>query len=271
MAKKLSVSQRGRLLDLVGRIIEHTTDGTLAFNEVCAGLETLIDGKKLVRAEKAPTIRASPDAQIEMVSRFLDEYGDGQYGFRPSDIPAVPDSIPRDDTTKELLVLTVFLPHKGREAGLKRTVDAWWKYIDPPIDVTKLRREDIRSDPQHLRLVPGMKYIPGVRWVLLNPSSHHGKSPKYAIAQSQIDGTTLAQAEVLMAAAQHPEWVLSWDGEASPFPNMSGLQVHSGTGWLDTLFLNRNRHLNLGAWSATSGIWGSKWASPTVKVLKSGS
>ncbi|GEM_PF-1822372 len=274
MVQGLSAGQKRQLLDLVRKVMQHAIDGTRSFDDVCDGLESIIDDTTLDRVVKAPVRSATPDELIDTVSAFLEQYGGGQQGYQPSDIPEVPNFTPWGNNSKKKLLLAVYLPAKGRVSGLARTVDAWWDFIVPPTGITKHRWEELKSDSQHLRLVPGVKCNPGIRWVAFDPSAYQGKSPKYAIAQSAIDGTALAHAEVLMAAAQLPQWVSSWDGVESPYPNMTALQFCLNNRWSHTPYLNRSStgvRLTLDAYDTLSSVRASYWASPLVEVLKNGS
>jgi hypothetical protein len=210
-----------------------------------------------------PSWYSSVDAQIERVSAFLELHG-GQEGFRSSDIPAVPNFTPRTKT--EVLLLTVMLPNKGRVKGFRRTFDSWWDFIVPPSGLTKWRWEELKSDSKHLRLAKGIEYKPGIRWVAFDPNAHQGKSPKQALEHVIVYGTTLANAEVLMAAALFPEWVASWDGGKSPYPNMSGYQFCWDSVWSHVPCLGRwdgRRRLGLGAsWADDASV---RWSSPVVR------
>jgi len=211
-----------------------------------------------------PSWYSSVNAQIYKVSAFLELHG-RQQGFAPSDIPAAPNFIPRTKT--EVLLLAVYLPDKGGVKGFRRTFEEWWYFIDPPVGLTKWRWEVLKSDSKHLRLASGIDYKPGIRWVAFDPNAYRGKSPKEALVLSaSADSTTLAHAEVLMAAAMFPKWVSSWNGGKSPYPNMSGLQFYLSTDWSNTPCLGRwddDSQLKLDADDADYAASGS--SSPVVR------
>jgi len=232
-------------------------NGTLDPVAVRRTLQDIIEDKSTPFVT-TPSWYSSVDAQIERVSAFLELHG-GQEGFRSSDIPAVPNFTPRTKT--EVLLLTVMLPDKGSVKGVHRTFDAWWDFIVPPAGLTKWRWEELKSDSKHLRLARD-EHKPGIRWVAFDPYAHQGKSPKQALEHVIVHGTTLANAEVLMAMAFFPEWVASWDGGKSPYPNMSGYQFYLVADWSDVPSLNRwvgYRQLELSAnWAGNAhGLWSS--------------
>lgn len=204
----------------------------------------------------------TPAEIVRQTEVFLEMYGKGRKGFRPSDIPSIP--IFKPHTRGALLVLVVCFE------SLERTIDAWWEFINPPPGMTKYRVKGLKSGPENLRLAPGIKCEPGVRWVEFDPVANSGMTPEEALAQPSIEGSRLAHVEVLMAAAQYPKWVLSWDGRTSPLPNMSGLQVRTSTGWSDIIFLNNwGGRLTLGVWGAIKKLWSSHWASPRIWDIES--
>jgi hypothetical protein len=242
-------------------MLRRIKSGALSIEAALDGVQGILDGVYPAQSVSQPFDWQS---QIERVSTFLNLHGSGQEGFRPSDIPAAPNFTPRTKT--EVLLLAVYLPDKGRVKGFRRTFDAWWDFIVPPTGLTKWRWEELKSDSKHLRLAPGIEYKPGIRWVAFDPNAYQGKSPKDALTQSAVDGTVLAHAEVLMAAAMLPEWVSSWNGGKSPYPNISGLQFYWNTDWSGVPYLSRwggHRQLELDAFWA--GYDDSFFASPSVR------
>ena len=266
MAKKLSHEDRGRLADRLHELYRVTANGTRDAGVVLEGLQGLIEGRSIEAHPMSrivwPDWYGNPLMQINGVSDFLERYGDGQDGFRPTDIPPVPDDfIPRTET--EVLLLAVYLPDGDRVKGLRRTFDSWWNFIVPPAGLSNWRWEGLKSATKHLRLAKGVEYRPGIRWVAFDPNAYRGKSPKDALAQSATDGTTLAHAEVLMVAALFPEWVFSWN-EKSPFPNMSAPQLYYEGQWSGVPYLDRSgSKLRLDARDA--GDASSDWSSPVVR------
>jgi hypothetical protein len=68
-----------------------------------------------------------------------------------------------------------------------------------------------------------------------------------------------------MAELLFQSWATSWNGDSSPFPNLSGLQFYWNTDWSHVPYLNRwdgVRQLELDADWAGSVL--SDYASPSV-------
>lgn len=253
------------LLSKQQELVRRVSEGNLTIERALATTQDVLDEANAAAVLRRSWWGVTPEMQIEQASAFLALHGRGQTGFWPPEIPAVPAFAPRTPT--ELLLLAVYLPDKGRQTGLQRTFDAWWDFIVPPTGLIKWRWDDLKSDSRHLRLADGIDYKPGIRWVAFDPSKYQGKrSPKDALAQSAIDGTTLAHAEVLMAAAMFPEWVASWNGGDSPHPNLSGLQFYWKADWSDVPCLGRwvgHHRLKLAAHWADDAD--SFWSSPVVR------
>jgi hypothetical protein len=221
-----------------------------------------------VRPLVFPATRLRYPTSIEIVKQteiFLEINRKGRKGFRSSDIPPIP--IFKPNNKGALLVLAVYFE------SLELTFNDWWDFIEPPPGMTKRRVEGLRTGPEDLRLAPGIDYRPGIRWVEFDPSANRGITAEDALVRPLADGTSLAHVEVLMAAAQHRRWVMSWNGTNSLYPNMSGLQVRSNAGWSDTAFLNNwdatsQSRLTLGVWGARTKLWSQYWGSPEVRDIE---
>ena len=222
-----------------------------------------IEGKSTPPSFTAPSWYPPVNDQIRKASVFLELHG-GKEGYRPSDIPAIPNFTPR--TRTEVLLLTVMLPNKGYMKGFRRTFDSWWDFIVPPSGLTKWRWQELKSNSKRLRLAKGIEYKPGIRWVAFDPYAYQSKSPKQALALSvNDDTTTLAHAEVLMAAAMFPDWVDSWDNRESPYPNLSGFQFWN-SGWNFVLALRSSPSKSmLGLDAVRADSRNSSCSSPTIR------
>ncbi|MDB5180113.1 MAG: hypothetical protein JWN12_745 [Candidatus Saccharibacteria bacterium] len=216
---------------------------------------------------------ASPEEQVRMVIRFLEKYADGEKGFRAADIPLSPKFTPRSDT--EQLLLTVMLPDHGSKSGLMRTFDAWWGMAYFGRGSEKSRDREVLSDPEHMRLIDGLEYEPGIRWVAFEPLAFQAVVVRKARQHAASMGVTLAHVEVLIAAALFREWSVElakkWADHSidMPYPNMAGIDLTD----------SENRHM-APVFNGTSGpncIWldpmwddypaDDRVASPTVRKL----
>jgi len=178
---------------------------------------------------------ASPEEQVREVIRFLEKYADGEKGFRASDIPLSPNFKPQSDT--EQLLLTVMLPDRGGKSGLMRTFDAWWGMARFGRGSEKSRNAEVLSDPEHMRLIEGLEYEPGIRWVAFEPMSYINTTVRKTrgIASYKLTNT-LAHVEVLIAATLFREWSseLAWKWEdhsvEMPYPNLAGIDLVDSQG-----------------------------------------
>ena len=245
-------------------LIEGVSSEVLDPEYVRRSLQTIAN-KKFELGTGRPVWWPGVDSQIEAVSAFLGRYGGGMEGFRACDIPAVPVFVPLTDT--EVLLLVVYLPKSGGVSGLYRSFEAWWNSIMLPEGTGKRREDGINTRRRKLRLVEGLEYKPGIRWVAFDPAAYRGLSPLEAIEASGEDGTTLAHIEVLAAAALFPGWVACWD--SYELPNLSGLtldrspleSVHMTPFFEGADFEDRAMDLRI----AESDAADPSWASPTVR------
>lgn len=270
MATKLGNAQKGQLSDQLAEVYRVTSNGTRDFSDVRKALQDIIEGK--VAQATAAVIRVpakqsswyvSPERQLEHVKQLNTERG---WGFKETDFPPIPGNAWLHMRRDEVLLLAVYLPKQGKVSGLQRTFDELWNLIEAPDGYTNWRWDELKSDSKHLKSAPGHSHRPGVCWVAFDASAYRGKSPEHALARRNEDNTRLAGVEVLMAALLFPTWPTSWNGDSSPFPNMSGLQFYWNTVW--------SRVPYLGRWDDDSRLelntdWAEHdnplWASPSVR------
>jgi hypothetical protein len=229
---------------------------------------------------RSPSWDASLESKIDTVRDYLGVFGGGRPGFRLKDIPLAPELFTRVTPT-EVLMLAVYLPDRGNVPGYLRTLDTWWEFLSPPPGYTKVRWDGLKSDPALLRLLPGIEYRPGIRWVGFDPfanwNSTNGRTVQSLWAGS--DSSSLAHAEVLMGARQLHDWLNGQDGTTIPRPDMAGLQrrepatedesdEESVAAWQHALYLRRwddDHQLELDA------IWAGDvdrdWSAPRVREL----
>ncbi len=252
----------GKLARQQHDLFRRVREGSLDPDRVFAGVQAIIEGDFPEVSPVQLDWYISPEQQLARVHQLNSKY---KWGFNKSDFPSeIPEFTPR--TLTERLLLVAYLPDKGKVKGLQRTFDVWWEVMAAaPNGFDKVRWDRLKSDPNHLRLVSGTKHRPGIRWVVIDPNANHGQSTEAAL-KSVTEGTSLAGVEVLALAALCPEWATSWNGESSPFPNMSGLRVYYNSAWSYVPCIFRwddDRELELLAFWA--GHAHSGWASPTVR------
>jgi hypothetical protein len=102
-----------------------------------------------------------------------------------------------------------------------------------------------------------------------DPNAYRYLSPKAALRQSKVDNVQLAGVEVLMATLLFPAWATSWNGTSSPYPIVSGLQLHWNALWSYVLCLViqvYDRELTLGGFCADDV--GVLFTLPSVRECK---
>lgn len=244
---------------------------SLSIEDALAATQGILDGIYPLKPDVVavsstqPSWYVSPEQQLERVMQLNRQLG---LDFLVSDFPSIPENFtPRTPT--EVLMLAVYLPDKGRQKGLQRTFDELWNLIEAPDGYTKCRWDKLKSDSKHLRQAPGYDYTPGIRWVAFDPNAYRGLSPEAALEQSKVDGLQLAGIEVLMAALLFQTWATSWNGDSSPYPNLSALQFYWDTDWSHVPYFSRwdvGREVDLHVYRADDAH--DRWSSPVARECK---
>lgn len=260
-------SQLYQLANQQGEIFKRVRNGGLSIENALAGTQGILDGiypTKKMSEYQQPAWYVGPESQSKRVQQLLDQVG------CVVSIPEAPANF-TPKTSTEVLMLAVYLSCDNLHvvAGVERTNKVWWDFIIPPKGYTKYRWEGFKSDPENLRLATNRPVVRrhrhGMRWVAFDPSANRGVSPRSCWNNSEVV-TTLASAEILMAAALFPRWALSWNGESSPYPNMTGYQVFDGKGWNMTLrIITEPKLLKMTVGLANSSQ--ESWSNPTVREL----
>lgn len=203
-----------------------------------------------------------PELQLKQFSKLNVEY---EWGFTELDsLARIPDF--EKKTPTEVLMLAAYFDRNGEISAVQRTFDVWYNFVVPPAGYSKRRWSKVKSDPNHLRLLPIIEHRPGVRWVVFDPNANSNESPVSCWEKPDI-AINLAHAEVLMAATLFPKWASSCDGSQWLYPNLAGYQFKWENGdwtglmcpdeWQDlrcsklyTYWLNESRE---------------EWSSPSVR------
>jgi hypothetical protein len=107
------------------------------------------------------------------------------------------------------------------------TFEDWWNFIVPPEGYSK-------KYPKIVDFIEAKKKIkksPSIRWVGFDPEAYIGLTADQALRQSAADKVTLSHYEILVAAAQFPNWVKSWGHKTADgysrwhHPNIPALQL----------------------------------------------
>jgi hypothetical protein len=200
--------------------------------------------------------------QIMKVGVFLEIYFDNQPGFMSSDIPPVPHVKLKPN---EFLLLTVNLPDYDEVVGFRNTIEAWWDFLKPQSTFgEKWCLSKLKNDHGSLRLTSGAKYIPGIRWVIFDPTANSGKSAQECWDMTDTSAR-LATNEVLMAATLLPDLMKDWKKRLL-LVNMAGYQFYRVDDWDSTVYLgywDNIQRLKLGCVCSSMSI--KDCVSPTVR------
>jgi hypothetical protein len=209
----------------------------------------------------------SPEELLAMVKKLNADLG---WGFDDQDFPSVPRGADLRDG--KLRFPCVYLPNEDGELGFLRSFREFWRVLPGPADYSTWHAPQLVPNAGKLRQVAGYDYRPGIRWVELDPTAYQGLSTQDALAQSRVDGTRLADIEVLMAILLFPSWALTWSEtivpsrDDVPAPYLAGLEFCYDDGWSSGPYLcasSEDRVLKLRAdWPGNADL---RWASPTIK------
>ncbi len=205
-------------------IVKRVGNGSLDADAVRRALQDIIEGKALISIPGTPSWYTEPAYQVTHVADLLVE--NPQWGFTKADIPPIPQGIVLQGN--EVLMLSIYLPKKGKVGGIQRTFDELWGAAKAPDGFTKYRWPELKSDAKHLRLVEGRTHQPGIRWVVIDLMTNWEpeRGRKVETLWAQDNHAKLAASEVLMAAILFPDWVAATDGAKIPHADMAGYQFN---------------------------------------------
>lgn len=180
-----------------------------------------------------------PAAQLDIVRQRNKERN---WGFTEQDFanlaeqPAWPDKL-------SAVVLEVSLD------TVHQTFEEAW-HLAKSIQPNHWRWEELRSDQDNLRLLPGITHQRGLRWRVIDLAANW--DTKQGVRPADVrDPKMSPHSAILWAASYFPKWVQAMDGTTAPFVWIPGYQVSVGLGrWASVpgLDLGRsNRGLCLGA------------------------
>lgn len=201
--------------------------------------------------------------QAIKVKVFLEIYFDNQIGFMPSDIPPIPEVALGPD---EFLLLTVNLPDYNKTEGFRNTLEAWWDFLEPQSTFgEKWCLAKLKNDHNSLKLIPGIKHNPGIRWAIFNPKANLGKSAEECW-DTNDNPDRLVTNEALMAATLLPDLMKDWR-ERLILVNMPGYQFYKDD-WSNTICLSywdNPQRLKLGCVNSNTST--KDCVSPTVRDI----
>lgn len=165
-----------------------------------------------------------PEAQIARVREWNQEFGwgisDEAFAEAKQSVPAWPE---------EKLVAVVLVPYLADKkaeddtvtTGLERTFHELWARAKVEQDANWRWDGYDKAGSDRLRLLKGIEHKVGLRWEVIDLGCNRNKKPM-DIRSSKSS----PNAGVLAAAAFHPQWVKSMDGDKVPFVWIPGYEVN---------------------------------------------
>lgn len=223
--------QYGKLSKRVEEVKRRVDEGTLPFGSIMDGLQGLIQG----RQDGRPIWAISPKSQLALVHERNLERG---WGFTEADFKALGDPPEWPEGRFCTVVLDVSLN------TVQDTFEEAWYFVasaaSAPSD--SWRDEHIRSNPEHLRLLPDIEHRRGLRWQVVDLGAHWDKSGMGISPKDVRSSMTSPSSAILWAASYFPEWMQVMDGRSVPFVWLSGYQLatpHAEQPWWDVPVLHR--------------------------------
>lgn len=254
-----SIGQLDLLKDKQKEVLMYVKSGALSIDKALAGTQAILENEVILKASKVPKWYSQPEIQIHIAKTFYEKHGNGQIGYRPCDIDAL--ALPKDELNEDEVYL-LYSPLKT----LHETFNSLCSDIRLLKGFEKRHWLEIKSDAEHLRMVPGTKFDNQCKWVIFNPKANQGKSPKQCIDNPVVD-QELAHVHILMATNYFEGWATGWNGKKSPYPNISGIQLRHDSNWSDVpSYINRgNGHHRLGLCSCCADCSNDRWSSPVFR------
>lgn len=205
-----------------------------------------------------------PEKQIERVREWNKEFGwgipDEAFAEAEKSVPAWPE---------EKLVAVVLVPYLADKAnedetvttGLERTFHELWMRAKAEQDANWRWDGYDKAGSDRLRLHKGIEHKVGLRWEVIDLGCNRNKKP-----MDVRNSKSSPSAGILAAAALHPQWVKSMDGDKVPYVWIPGyeVQVPDGKPWADVPnlgFAGGDREIRLScSWCDN---YDSDWAVPS--------
>lgn len=202
--------------------------------------------------------------QIARVREWNKEFGGG---FSDEAFAEAEKSVPV--WPEEKLVAVVLVPYLADKAnedetvttGLERTFHELWMRAKSEQDANWRWDGYDNAGSDRLRLLKGIEHKVGLRWEVIDFGCNRNKKP-----MDVRNSKSSPHAGILAAAALHPNWVKSMDGDKVPYVFAPGyeVQVPGEEPWArvpDLSFVSDDRELRLhGYWCDD---YGSGWAVPS--------
>ena len=257
----------GQLARRQHTLFQRVRDGKLPAEQVLGELQRLLEGNfappaatavSPPRRYKAINGLWSPvEQQLERVHAWNARRS---WGLTDADFAAAAECAPKKwpDGKLTTIVLVPYLQDQGIILrGVHRTFHELWRIAASRQHANWRWGGYNHATDNRLRLLEGIAYKPGLRWEVIDLGANHG--------QKSIDVRNLETSPhlgVLAAAALHPKWVRSMDGNDIPYVLLPGFKVNilDDDSWSDVPDLcfdrvARKLTLNYGLCNVPDSYW----------------
>lgn len=199
----------------------------------------------------------SPAAQLELVRQRNTERN---WGFTEEAFAALGEPPVWPDGKLSAVILDVSLDTP------QQTFDKAWHFA-ASVQQNNWRWDGLKSDPDHLRLLPGITHKRCLRWRVVDLGANWDR--KNGISSADVrNAKTSPYSAILWAASYFPKWIQAMDGTNVPYVWIPGYQltIAGGGRWsfVPCLSWGRScRWVGLGADDALSRCVG--WAVPSFR------
>jgi len=184
----------------------------------------------------------SPEQQLTRIREWNREFGwgisDEAFAEAEKSVPVWPE---------EKLVAVVLVPYLADKkveddtvtTGLERTFHELWMRAKAEQDANWRWDGYDKAGSDRLRLHKGIEHKVGLRWEVIDLGCNRNKKP-----MDVRNSKSSPSAGILAAAALHPQWVKSMDGDKVPYVSIPGYEVNvsdeSPWHYVPGLYFNRD-------------------------------
>ena len=257
----------GKVSDLMGKLAEAGFTAEMA-EEVRKnpGLAEIIVNA-LMRHPRFTLVHGlftSTEKQIARMREWNKNFGwgipDEAFAEAEKSVPAWPE---------QKLVAVVLVPYLADKAneddtvttGLERTFHELWMRAKAEQDANWSLDDYDKAGSDRLRLHKGIEHKVGLRWEVIDLGCNRNKKP-----EDVRTSKSSPNAGILAAAALHPNWVKSMDGDKVPYVWISGYKVQAPGerpwAFVPSLDFDRDRR-RIRLFDSWSHGCSSEWAVPS--------
>lgn len=188
--------------------------------EIARAMHASFEAATVEYGQRFDWYQRSPEQQLKFACELNRRR---HWGFFPEDFPPVPKVVHL--LPSEVLSLAIYLPKKGRQEGLRRTIKELWKATPQKIGSFSKTKLQSFSYPYFELIEMWGPWESGIRWVIIDLASYVDEYPgEVRFTQLHRDNSyEMAGVELFSLLMLQPEWLRSWDGTTFFEPFLSGL------------------------------------------------